>query len=323
MEYAIRLMRTGPPEVMEMVEIPLPDPGHGQVRIRNAAIAVNFRDIQLRSGRYPVDLPAGVGTESVGYVDAIGAGVVGLREGDRVHCTSPQSDAYSSVRLCPAYGITPIPEGMGFEMLAAIFSRGMFAWHLTNTVRRVMPGEKLLVYAAGSGVGSLVAQIATSRGAQVIGTVGSQERMQAARDAGCDTVLLSNGPDFSATVRKASEGGVHHVYDSIGAQTFQQSLECLRVRGTLIAFGNASGPIAPFSAMQELGMRGSLQLTWPMFKDFQHPDLKREALPNLLDLIETETIRLPIGQRYPLRQAAEAHAAIENRTATGATILTV
>jgi len=319
--HAIRIHRFGGPEVLQWEEIPLPPPAAGEVTVRQTAIGLNFIDTYHRSGLYPLTLPAVIGTEAAGVVEALGPGATGVAVGDRVAYTGLPPGAYAARRNWPADRLVKLPAGITDEVAASVMLKGLTAWYLLRRSYRVQAGDPVLVYAAAGGTGTLLSQWAAALGARVIGVVSSAEKAALARGQGCTATVLSGDPDFVPKVRELSGGGVAVAYDSVGRDTFFQSLDCLRRHGTMVSFGNASGPVAPFSPM-ELAKRGSLHLTRPSLFDFiaTRADLE-EGTGELFDVIGRGAVRIAIGQRYPLRDVARAHQDLEARRTTGATIL--
>lgn len=318
---AIRIHHFGGPEVLQWEEIPLPPPAPGEVTIRQTAVGLNFIDTYHRSGLYPLTLPAVIGTEAAGVIEALGPGTTGLAAGDRVAYAGLPPGAYAAHRNWPADRLVKLPPGITAEVAASAMLKGLTAWYLLRRSYRVQPGDTLLLYAAAGGTGMLLSQWAAALGARVIGVVGSPAKAALAREHGCADTVLSADPDLVKKVRELSGGGVAAVYDSVGRDTFFQSLDCLRRHGTMVSFGNASGPVEPFSPM-ELAKRGSLHLTRPSLFDFIATRADLEAgTGELFDLIGRGAVRIAIGQRYPLRDVARAHADLEGRRTTGATIL--
>jgi NADPH2:quinone reductase len=319
--HAIRIHRVGGPEVLEWETVDLPAPAPGEVTIRQTAVGLNFIDTYHRGGLYPLPLPAGIGTEAAGVVEALGAGIGGIAAGDRVAYTGLPPGAYAERRNWPAERLVKLPAGITDEVGAAVMLKGLTAWYLLRRSYRVQAGDTVLLYAAAGGTGTLASQWAAALGATVIGVAGSAAKAELARAHGCAHTLLADDPDFVKKVRDLSGGGVAVVYDSVGRETFFKSLDCLRRHGTMVSFGNASGPVEPFSPM-ELTRRGSLHLTRPALFDFIATRSELEAgTAELFGLIARGAVRIAIGQRYALRDAARAHRDLESRKTTGATIL--
>lgn len=322
MSSAIRIRRTGGPEVLEWTAVDVGEPGPGQVRLRHTAIGLNFIDTYHRSGLYPLTLPAGLGCEAAGVVEAAGAGVQEVAAGDRVACLDRNPpDAYSERRLVSAERLVPLPDAVDDESAAALMLKGLTAWYLLHRSYRVHPGDTVLLYAAAGGVGQLVAQWARHLGVRVIGVVGSRDKAALARENGCAEAILAT-EDIPARVRELTGGaGVAAVYDSVGRDTFMASLDSLRPHGTMVSFGNASGAVEPFSLL-ELTRRGSLYVTRPNLFDFI-PDAAslRHAAATLFAAAAEGTLRVHIGQRYALRDAAQAHRDLEARRTRGQSLL--
>lgn len=321
--HAIRIHRFGGPEVMQWEEIPLPPPGPGEVTIRQTAVGLNFIDTYHRSGLYPLELPAGIGAEAAGVVEAVGPGKDpgSFRVGDRVAYAGLPPGAYATRRNWPAARLVKLPDAVSDDVAASIMLKGLTAWYLLRRSYRVQSGDPVLLYAAAGGTGTLLSQWASALGARVIGVVGSPAKAAIAREHGCADTVMAGAPDFAATVRELTGGGAAVVYDSIGRDTFFQSLDSLRPHGTMVTFGNASGPVEPFSPM-ELAKRGSLHLTRPSLFDFIATRADLEAgTGELFDLIGRGVLRTAIGQRYALRDAVQAHQDLEGRRTSGASVL--
>jgi NADPH2:quinone reductase len=319
---AIRIHEFGGPEVLRFEGVDLPEPAPGEARIRHRAIGLNFIDTYHRSGLYPADLPAGLGSEAAGEVEAVGPGVTEVRPGDRVVYTGRPADAYSEARNFPASQLVPIPEDVSDEQAAAVLLKGLTAWYLLRRSYRVQEGDPILLLAAAGGVGSLASQWANHLGATVIGIVSTEEKAQLARSQGCHHIVMADVRDSAAEVRKLTDGnGVVAVYDSIGRDTFFASLDALRPHGVMVTFGNASGPVEPF-APAELAKRHSLYVTRPVLFDFINTrERLLDASSELFDLVARGILKININQRYDLRDAAEAHRDLEARKTTGSTIL--
>ena len=319
---AIRLNEYGGPEVLSYETIDLPEPGPGEARVRHTAIGLNFIDTYHRTGLYPMDFPAGLGTEAAGVVDAVGPDVEYVRPGDRIVYTGMPPGAYAEYRNYAAEKLAKIPAGVTDEQAAAAFLKGLTAWYLLHRSYPVKPGDPVLLYAAAGGVGLIAAQWAKHLGATVIGVVSTDEKAKLARDNGCDHIIMANDADTASAVRELTGGdGVAAVYDSIGKDTFMSSLDCLRPHGVMVTFGNASGPVEPF-APAELAKRHSLFVTRPVLFDFiaTRDDLTAAA-DALFDVIASGAVNIAVNQRYPLAEAAQAHRDLEGRKTTGSTIL--
>ncbi|WP_446830282.1 quinone oxidoreductase family protein [Candidatus Foliamicus sp.] len=321
MTHAIQVDRAGGPEVMEWRAVQVGAPGPGQVLLRNRAIGFNFIDIYFRTGVYPLEYPSGLGSEGAGDVLAVGEGVEGIAAGDRVAYCTPPVGSYAEERIYPVDRIVRLPDSISYEQAASMMLKGLTSWYLLHHSYPVQPGDPVLLYAAAGGVGQIAAQWAAALGARVIGVVGSSAKVDIARKAGCAEVVLGDDPDFVARVRELSGGGVAAVYDSLGKDSFYQSLDCLRRRGTMVTFGNATGVVEPFAPM-ELARRGSLKLTRPVLFDFVvTAEQLRNAAAVLFDQVGSGVLSIAIGQRYPLREAAQAHTDAAARRTTGSTIL--
>jgi NADPH2:quinone reductase len=319
---AMRLYEFGGPEVLRWEDVDVPDPGEGEARIRHRAVGLNFIDTYHRTGLYPVDLPTGLGSEAAGVIESVGPGVTEVVVGDRVVYTGRPADAYSELRNFPAWQLVPIPDGISDKLAAAVFLKGLTAWYLLRRSYEVRAGDPILLYAAAGGVGSLASQWGRHLRATVIGVVSTEEKAELARAQGCDHIVMSDDSDIAASVRKLTDGeGVAAVYDSVGRDTFFASLDCLRPHGTMVTFGNSSGPVDPF-APAELAKRGSLYVTRPILFDFIGTrDKLLEASGELFDVIASGAINIRIGQEYALEDAAQAHRDLEARKTTGSTVL--
>ncbi len=324
MTKAIRIHETGGPEVLSWEEIEVGDPGQGQVRLRQSACGLNYIDVYGRSGMYPVgDLPAVIGMEASGVVEAVGDGVDGLAAGDRV--AYPMTlGSYAEARLIDADKLVKIPDSISDETAAAMMLKGLTAHYLLFRTYPVKAGDSILVYAAAGGVGLILCQWANQLGANVIGCVGSEEKAQLARDHGCHHTILYRDEDISSRVREFTAGvGVAAAYDSIGKATFEKSLDSLRPFGVLATYGNASGPVDPFSP-QILAAKGSLYVTRPtLATHISTRELLEEGAQRLFSAVESGQVRISINQTLPLADCAEAHRQLEARETTGSTILKI
>jgi len=318
---AIRIHEYGGPEVLQFEDVEVPDPGPGEARIRHAAIGLNFIDTYHRSGLYPAPLPSGLGSEAAGTVDAIGAGVTEVAVGDRVVYTGRPADSYSECRNFPAAQLVPIPHGVSDEQAAALLLKGLTAWYLLRRSYPAKRGDRVLLHAAAGGVGSLLSQWAAHLGVHVIGVVSTKAKAEMARAQGCRDVILAE-QDVAGAVRELTDGeGVAAAYDSVGKDTFFASLDALRPHGVMVTFGNASGPVEPF-APAELAKRHSLYVTRPVLFDFiSTREALLDASAELFDVVARGIVTVNIRQRYPLRDAAQAHRDLEARKTTGSTVL--
>jgi NADPH:quinone reductase len=320
MARAIRIHRHGGPEVLVWEDVPVPAPGPGEALVRQRAIGLNFIDVYQRTGLYPVALPAVLGQEAAGVVEAVGPGVTEVAVGERV-AYGGMPGAYAEVRTLPAERLVKPPDGITDELAAAIMLKGMTAEFLLRRCHRVSSGETIVFHAAAGGVGQIACQWAKALGATVIGTVGSVAKVDVARRHGCDHVVLTT-EDVAARVRSLTGGtGAAVVYDSVGRDTFEASLDSLRPRGLLVSFGNASGPVPPFAPLV-LTTKGSLFLTRPSLVHYIATRAELlESAGALFDAVLAGKIRVEIGQRYPLAEATRAHADLEGRRTTGPSVL--
>ena len=323
MPHAIRIGETGGPEVLKWEEVEVGEPGPGQVRLRQEAAGLNYIDVYHRIGLYPQPLPFIPGVEGAGIVEAVGPGVAGLQIGDRVAYAGP-TGGYAEERLIDADRLVKLPDSISGEQAAAMMLQGMTAHMLLRSVHRVEPGETILIHAAAGGVGLIACPWAKALGATVIGTVGSDEKAELARAHGCDHPIVYTRQDFAAEVERITEGKkLPVVYDSVGKDTFLKSLDCLRPRGLMVSFGNASGPVDPFSPAI-LAQKGSLFLTRPTLYNYIADRAELEtAARELFEVVESGKVKIEIKQRFPLKDAAEAHRALEARKTSGSTILSV
>jgi NADPH2:quinone reductase len=322
MAKAIVIEKFGSPDVLQWQDVSVGAPGPGEVLLHHTAVGLNFIDTYQRTGLYPLDLPTGLGLEAAGIVAAVGAGVDYVQVGDRVAYTSMPPGAYSEQRLYEADKLVKLPAGISDQTAAAAMLKGLTAWYLLHRSYRVQQGDHVLLYAAAGGVGSIVCQWAKALGVNVIGVVSTPEKAELAKQQGAAAIVLADAPDFVSQVRALTGGaGVAAAYDSVGKDTFIQSLDCIRPHGTMVSFGNASGPVEPVSLM-ELGKRGSLFLTRPAVFDFvRTPAELRAAAAELFAAIGGGKVGIEINQTWPLAQAAAAHRALEARQTTGSTVL--
>jgi NADPH2:quinone reductase len=322
MVKAIRINQVGGPEVMEYADVDLGQPGPGQARVRHMACGLNYIDVYFRTGAYPQPLPAGIGMEAAGVVEAVGADVSHVQPGDRIAYACRPPGAYAEARVMPADGLVKLPDGISFETGAAMMLQGLTVQYLLRRTFPLRGGETILFHAAAGGVGLIACQWARALGVTMIGTVGSDEKAALARANGCTHVINYNTENFVERVREITGGkGVPVVYDSIGKDTFIGSLDCLAPLGMLVSFGAASGPVPPFS-LNELASRGSLFVTRPSLFSYiaQRADLENMSA-ELFSMVESKKIGIDINQRYALRDAAQAHRDLEARKTTGSTIL--
>jgi NADPH2:quinone reductase len=319
---AIRIYRHGGPEVLRWEDVEVGAPGPGQIRLRNTAVGVNFREIYVRTGLHEGKLPSGLGFESAGVVEAVGSGVTDIRVGQRVGCAAGPEGAYAEVRVVAADRAVPLPDAIDDRTAAAILLKGLTARYLIRETYPVKAGDTILVHAAAGGVGQIMCQWAKHLGATVIGTVGSRDKADVARRFGCDHAIVYTQEDFAARVREITGGrGCAAVYDSVGKATFEGSLRCVRPRGVLASFGEASGdpePIAP----RRLGPLGSIYLTHPSLNWYVPT---RETLlasaGELFDMVAGGKVRIAIDHIFSLKDAADAHRLLESRRTVGPIVL--
>ncbi|HEY5720406.1 MAG TPA: quinone oxidoreductase [Gammaproteobacteria bacterium] len=322
MPHAIRMHAYGGPENLRREFVEVPSPGPGQVRLRQTAVGLNFIDVYERTGLYPVELPCCLGHEAAGVVIETGRGVRDVKCGDHVAYVHPKTGAYADERLMPADRLVPIPKGISNAQAAAVMLKGLTAWYLLHRTYRVRRGDPVVIYAAAGGVGLIAVQWARALGATVIAVTGSTEKAEIAREHGAHYTILLSRSDLAARVREITGGrGVPVVYDSIGKDTFLTSLDCLRPRGLMVSYGNASGPVAPVD-LRELARRGSLFLTRPTLFHYveRRADLRLGA-QELFAVIASGVVKVRIGHTYALADAALAHRELEARRTTGATVL--
>ena len=318
---AVRVHKFGGPEVLTLEDIPVPEPKAGEARVKIEAIGLNYIDIYQRTGLYPLQTPFTLGSEAAGVVDAVGEGVTEVKKGDRVaYAMVPGS--YAEYATVPAWKLVPVPANIDAKSAAAIMLQGMTAHYLTRSTYPLKNGESALIHAAAGGVGLLLVQLAKMLGARVIGTVSTEQKAQLAKQAGADDVILYTQSDFLAEVKKLTDGkGVHVVYDSVGATTFDKSLDCLRPRGYLVLFGQSSGAVPPFDP-GKLAVKGSLFVTRP---SLAHYTLTRAELlqrsGDLFNWIGSEKLKLRVESFCSMADAAEMHRQLEGRKTMGKVVL--
>jgi NADPH:quinone reductase len=322
MPHAIRFHQVGGPEVLQWESVEVGMPAAGEVQVEHHAIGLNFIDTYHRSGLYPVPLPSGIGLEGAGVVSAVGEGVTDLVPGDRIAYAGGPIGAYAEVRNMPADRLVKLPHGISFDQGAAMMLQGLTAQYLLRRTYRVQPGDTILIHAAAGGVGLIVCQWAKALGATVIGTVGSDEKAALARAHGCDHPIVYTREKFAERVREITSGeGVAVVYDSIGKDTFMDSLSCLRPMGMMVLFGAASGPVPPVD-LGILAKMGSLFLTRPTLFTYSAKRADLVAMADeLFEVVGADRVKIEVNQRYALRDAAQAHVDLEARRTTGSTIL--
>lgn len=318
---AIRVQRYGGPEVLEMAEVPRPEPGPGEVRVKLEAVGVNYIDVYHRTGLYPGELPFIPGMEGAGVVDAVGEGVSRVAVGDRV-AYAMHRGSYAQYHTVPARKVVKLPQAISFQQAACLMLQGMTAHYLTRSTFPLEPGHRCLVHAAAGGVGLLLIQMAKLQGATVYGTVSTPEKAELARAAGADEVILYTQTDFADKVKELTGGeGVHVVYDSVGQATFEGSLRCLRPRGYLVLFGQSSGPVAPVDP-QVLARGGSLFLTRPSLAEYVATEDELDwRAREIFQWVAEGRLQLRIDSTFPLSEAAEAHRRLEARLSSGKILL--
>lgn len=318
---AVRVREFGGAEVLRYEEIPIPEPGAGEARVKIEAVGLNYVDIYHRTGLYPLKTPFTLGMEGAGVVDAIGVNVTEVKKGDRV-AYGMHIGSYAEYAIVPAWKLVPLPRSVDSRSATAAMIHGMTAHYLTRSTYPLKKGESALVHAAAGGVGLLLVQVAKRLGATVFGTVSTEEKARLAKEAGADDVILYTQTDFLAEVKKLTNGsGVHVVYESVGQSTFDKSLDCLRPRGYLVLFGQSSGPVPPFD-LGRLAAKGSLFVTRPTLIHYMSD--REELLKRANDVfgwIASGELKLRIDKTFPLSEAAEAHRQLEGRKTTGKVIL--
>jgi len=322
MAKAIRFARTGGPEVLELKDVEVGEPGPGEARVRNHAIGVNFIDVYFRTGLYPLDLPNGLGQEGAGVVEAVGSGVTHVQPGDRVAYAARPNGAYAELRTMPADILVKLPDDISFETGAAMMLQGLTVQYLFRQTYPLKAGDTILFHAAAGGVGLIACQWARAIGANLIGTVGSNEKAELAKAHGAAHVINYNTEDVVQRVIEITGGArVPVVFDSVGKDTFTRSLDCLAPLGLMVSFGNSSGAVPPFS-LSELVSRGSLFITRPTLQTYASTRDKLEAMAaDLFQMVSSGQVGIEINQRFPLADAAQAHIELEARRTTGKTIL--
>jgi NADPH2:quinone reductase len=321
MTKAIRLYETGGPEVLKLEDIDVGEPGPGQARVRHTYIAVNFIDIYFRTGLYPLALPSGLGSDAVGVVEAVGPGVIDIRVGDRVGYLIGPQGSYSQARVMPAEVLIPLPDGISDRTASTLMMKGMTAQYLFRQVYPLQGGETILYHAAAGGVGLIACQWARAMGVTMIGTVSSDEKAEIAKANGCAHTIVTSREDTSKRVREITDGkGVPVVYDSVGKDTLQASLDSLQPRGTLVSNGTSSGPVVLDTML--LAAKGSIWLTRPAMMHYIQPRSHMLAMADELfgHVLAGKIVSEP-KQSFALAEAAEAHRALESRKTTGATVL--
>jgi NADPH2:quinone reductase len=322
MTKAVRIEKTGGPEVMQLVTVNLPKPSAGEVRVRHTAIGLNYYDTYVRSGLYPVALPSYLGEEAAGVVEDLGQNVSGLKIGDRVAYGNGSPGAYAEARNVKASHLVKVPGTISDQTAAGMMLKGMTVRYLLRASYTVKAGETILLHAAAGGVGLILSQWAKALGATVIGTVGNQDKIEIAKAHGCSQVINSSVENVVARVKEITGGkGVPVVYDGVGQATFLTSLDCLSPHGLLVSFGNASGPVQGVS-LGILASKGSLYVTRPTLKDFISTKADFSKTTNdLIDMVQSGKVKIPVNQTYALSEVVQAHRDLEARKTTGTTVL--
>lgn len=320
--FAVRFARTGGPEVLECEAVEVGEPGPGEVRIAHRAVGLNFIDTYFRTGVYPVQLPGGLGNEAAGVVEAVGEGVSAFREGDRVGYFTGPLGAYASARIVDAERLVRIPDAIGFDEAAAAMLKGCTAEYLIERCAKVEAGQPVLVHAAAGGVGSILVQWLKAIGAIVIAHAGDERKARLARELGADHALSRPMDDLAEKVRQLTNGeGVPVVLDGVGEASWEASLASTARRGLLVSYGNASGAVPPFTAL-DLMKAGSIFVSRPTLADYcATSEEMRASAARLFSMMENGQVKIRIGQRFPLARAAEAHRSLEARATTGSTVL--
>lgn len=321
MAKAIRIYETGGTEVLKLEQVEVGAPGPGQVRIRHNYVAVNFIDTYFRTGRYPMPLPNGLGSDAVGVIEAVGEGVTEFKEGDRVGYLLGPQGAYSDVRVMPADVLIPIPDGVSDKTASALMMKGMTAQYLFRQVYPLKGGETILYHAAAGGVGLVACQWAKALGVTMIGTVSTDEKAKIAKAHGCTHTIVTSREDIAKRVREITDGkGVEVAYDSVGKDTLMASLDSLRVRGTLVSNGTSSGPVNIDTTL--LAVKGSIWVTRPAMIHYSTPRAHMlEMADELFAHVLAGNIKGEPNQVFSLEEAGKAHDALENRKTIGATVL--
>ncbi len=327
MSKAVQIRQHGGPEQMELADVQVGDPGPGEIRIRHKAVGLNFIDVYHRTGLYQLPMPATLGMEGSGLVEAVGQGVTHLKAGDRAAYASQPPGSYSEVRVMPAKTVCKLPDAIDFDTGAAMMLKGLTAQYL---LKRTQPqgglkeGDFVLFHAAAGGVGLIAVQWAKAMGLRLIGTAGSDEKCQLAKSLGAEFMVNYSKEDFKDKVKEITGGkGVKVVYDSVGRDTWDKSLDCLSPFGLMASFGNASGPVPPF-APGILGVKGSLYVTrQTLFTHIATREATQQMADDLFAAVASGKVKIRIDQKFPLAQVREAHQALEARKTTGCTILTL
>jgi NADPH:quinone reductase len=320
---AVQIAQFGGPEVMQLAEVAVGEPGPGEVRVKHHACGINFIDIYHRTGLYPMPLPAGIGTEAAGVVEAVGSGVTHLAPGDRVGYVARTPGSYGEARVLPAIPVVKLPDSIDFETGAAMMLKGLTVQYLLRRTRvELPPGETILWHAAAGGVGLIACQWAKALGLRLIGTAGTDEKCRLAEQHGAAHVINYRREDLVARVRELTGGkGVNVVYDPVGKDTWERSLDCLAPGGLMVSFGNASGPVPAFH-LGVLGQKGSLYVQRPTLQThLMTREVAQQMADELFAMVTSGQVKVPVERRYPLAEAGQAHRDLEARITTGAGVL--
>ena len=319
---AVIINKTGGPEVLELKDIKLEDPKSGEVLIKNVAIGLNYIDTYHRSGLYPVELPSNIGIEGAGLIEKVGPDVNKFTVGDRVAYASMPIGSYSTHRIFPTKKLVKVPEGIELENVVTLMTKGITVFYLLHKTYPVRSSETILFHAAAGGVGQILCQWAKSLGCKVIGTVGSDEKIKIAKENGCDHVINYSKENFAEKVKEITNGdGVPVVYDGVGKKTFDGSIDCLKVRGTMVSFGNASGPLDPCNVTKSLAPKG-LYLTRPSIAHYTTTrEELDEAANKVFEMFKTKKFNLKIFKKYSLSEVVSAHKDLESRKITGPAVI--
>ena len=319
---AIEIKKNGGPEVLELKDIKLEDPKEGEVLIKHSAIGLNYIDTYHRSGLYPLPLPSGIGLEAAGIIEKAGNNVSDFKEGDKVAYAAAPVGSYASHRIYPVKNLVKVPDGIDLEVVATLMTKGLTTFYLLHKTYPVKSGQTILFHAAAGGVGQIFCQWAKSLGCKVIGTVGSDKKIEVAKTNGCDHVINYSKENFAEKVKEITNGlGVPVVYDGVGKKTFDQSIECLKVRGMMVSFGNASGPLDPCNVTKSLAPKG-LYLTRPSIAHYTTTrEELDEAANKVFEMFITKKFTLNIFKKYPLDEIVRAHQDLENRKILGPAVI--
>jgi len=320
---AVKILKTGGPEVLKIEKINLKKPGSDEVLIEHKAIALNFIDVYHRSGLYPVELPSGIGAEASGIIKEIGSNVKDFKVGDRISYAGIPLGAYSTHRIYPTKNLVKVPDNIELDIAATLMTKGLTTFYLLHKTYPVSSGEVILFHAAAGGVGQIFCQWAKSLGVKVIGTVGSDEKVELAKKNGCDEVINYSKENFAKKVLDITDGkGLSVVYDGVGKSTFEKSLECLKTRGTMVSFGNASGALSPIDVTKMLQPKGLYFIRPSMGQYLGTKNELTEASKMLFEKIISGKVKVNIFKKYKLDNVVQAHTDLENRKITGPAIIT-